>query len=274
MSSKTPSTKSKLARKHRAAASDLDPHGERAGEPTLGALSRKHRAAASDLDPHGGRVGEPTLGALSRKRRAAPSDLDPHGGRVGEPTLGAPKSKAKPETAASNTRLKLNAAAIDAARSSLSQGAMTPHYGPWSQDIIQLLNDALATELVCVLRYRRHHFTAQGLASPKIAEEFLVHAQEEQGHADRLAGRIVQLGGQPDFSPDSLTARSHAAYNDALDLKAMIRANLVAERVAIETYSQIITLIGDKDSTTRRLVEDILSNEQGHAEELKDWLTD
>jgi len=173
---------------------------------------------------------------------------------------------------AEHATLALNEAAIDASRRNLTQGAMTPHYGPWKKDVIQLLNDSLATELVCVLRYKRHHFTAQGLASPKIAEEFLVHANEESGHADRLARRIVQLGGEPDFSPDSLSQRSHAAYDDSPDLKAMIKANLVAERVAIETYSQIITLIGDKDSTTRRLLEDILSDEQEHAEELKDWL--
>jgi bacterioferritin len=169
--------------------------------------------------------------------------------------------------------MQLDNAAIDAARRSLDQGAVTPSYGPWREDIIRLLNDSLATELVCVLRYKRHHFTAVGLASPKIADEFLVHANEEAGHADRLAQRIVQLGGAPDFSPDSLTGRSHAAYNDASDLKAMIRANLIAERVAIETYSQIIGLIGDKDSTTRRLLEDILADEQEHADELKDWLS-
>jgi bacterioferritin len=166
----------------------------------------------------------------------------------------------------------LDTTALDAARQSLDQGAMTPSYGPWRDDIIRLLNDSLATELVCVLRYKRHHYTAHGLSSPKIAEEFLVHANEESAHADRLAKRIVQLGGKPDFSPDSLTKRSHAAYDDSTDLKAMIRANLVAERVAIEAYSQIIALIGDKDSTTRRLLEDILSDEQEHADELADWL--
>jgi len=101
-----------------------------------------------------------------------------------------------------------------------------------------------------------------------------VHANEESAHADRLAQRIVQLGGEPDFSPDSLTQRSHATYDDSADLKAMIKANLIAERVAIEAYSQIIALIGDKDSTTRRLIEDILSVEQQHAEELSDWLAD
>jgi bacterioferritin len=168
----------------------------------------------------------------------------------------------------------LDQAAIDAARRSLDQGAVTPGYGPWRDDIIALLNDSLATEWVCVLRYRRHHFTAAGLASPKIAEEFLVHANEELGHADRLARRIVQLGGVPDLSPATLLARSHAAYDDSLSLKDMIRANLVAERVAIEIYSQLVTLIGDKDISTRRLLEDILADEQQHADELKDWLAD
>ncbi len=176
------------------------------------------------------------------------------------------------QSAPRHEAMVLDNAAIDAARRSLDQGAVTPNYGPWREEIIQLLNDSLATELVCVLRYKRHYFTAAGLASPKIAEEFLVHANEESGHADRLAQRIVQLGGEPDFSPDSLTKRSHAAYDDSSDLKAMIKANLIAERVAIETYSQIIALIGDKDSTTRRLLEDILSDEQEHADELKDWL--
>ena len=171
-------------------------------------------------------------------------------------------------------RLVLDEAAIDAARKSLEQGAVTPHYGPWRDDIVKFLNDALATELVCVLRYKRHHFTAQGLASPKIAEEFMVHAVAESGHADRLARRIVQLGGEPDFSPDSLSARSHADYDASLDLKAMVRANLKAERVAVESYRQMIALIGDEDPTTRSLLEDILRDEEEHADELADWLED
>ena len=183
-------------------------------------------------------------------------------------------SNVKQLPVAEHPRMVLDQSGLEAARRSLEQGAVTPSYGPWRADIIKLLNDSLATELVCVLRYKRHHFTADGLASPKIAEEFLVHAKEESGHADRLAQRIVQLGGEPDFSPDSLTGRSHAAYDDSSDLKSMIKANLIAERVAIEAYSQIIALIGDKDSTTRRLLEDILSDEQEHAEELKDWLAD
>ena len=173
-----------------------------------------------------------------------------------------------------NRSMVLDEQAIEAARHSLDEGAVNPSYGPWREQIIKLLNDSLATELVCVLRYKRHHFTAQGLASPKIAEEFLVHANEEAGHADRLARRIVQLRGEPDFSPDSLSQRSHASYDDSTDLKSMIRANLVAERVAIEAYSQIIALIGEKDSTTRRLLEDILADEQEHADELNDWLAD
>jgi bacterioferritin len=174
---------------------------------------------------------------------------------------------------AKTEHLALNESALDAAKRSLDQGAVTPSYGPWRQDIIKLLNDALATELVCILRYKRHHYTAKGLASPKIAEEFMVHALEETAHGDQIAERIVQLGGEPDFSPDSLLQRSHADYDESSDLKAMIKANLIAERVAIEAYSQMIALIGDKDSTTRRMLETILSQEQEHADELSDWMT-
>ena len=170
-------------------------------------------------------------------------------------------------------RLVLDEDGLEAAKRSLEQGAVTPSYGPWREDIIKLLNDALATELVCVMRYKRHHYTAKGLASPKIAEEFMVHALEETAHGDSIAERIVQLGGKPDFSPGTLLERSHADYDDSSDLKAMIKANLIAERVAIEAYSQMIALIGDKDSTTRRMLEAILSQEQEHAEELSDWMS-
>ena len=169
-------------------------------------------------------------------------------------------------------RLALDERALEAAKRSLEKGAVTPSYGPWREDIIRLLNDALATELVCVLRYRRHYFTAKGVASPAIADEFLVHATEEQAHADQIAERIVQLGGEPDFDPQTLLERSHADYDASQDLQAMIRANLIAERVAIEAYSQMVTLIADKDSTTRRMLEGILSQEQEHADELADWL--
>jgi bacterioferritin len=175
---------------------------------------------------------------------------------------------------ATHDRLVLDDDALAGAKRSLEDGTVTPSYGPWREDIIKLLNDSLATELVCVLRYRRHHFTAKGLASPNIAEEFMVHADEESAHANQIAERIVQLGGEPDFSPDHLSQRSHADYDDSTDLKAMIRANLIAERVAIEAYTQMIGLIGDKDSTTRRMLEGILSQEQEHAEELSDWMQD
>lgn len=181
-----------------------------------------------------------------------------------------PNPSAAPDRTGS--RLQLNEKAIEAAKKSLDEGAVTPSYGPWREDIIKLLNDALATELVCVLRYKRHYFTAKGIASPKIAEEFLVHANEESAHADELAERIVQLGGEPDMNPSSLLQRSHADYDESKDLKAMIRANLVAERVAIESYMQMIQLIGDKDSTTRRILERILEQEQEHADELSDWM--
>jgi bacterioferritin len=177
-----------------------------------------------------------------------------HGGRGGAP-------------------MALDEQGLAAARKNLQDGAMTPAYGPWRDSIVALLNEALATELLCVLRYRRHHFTADGLDSPRIADEFMVHANEELGHADRLAERIVQLGGKPDFNPGSLSERSHADYDDSTDLNAMIRANLVAERVAVESYRQMIELIRDKDSTTRRLLEDILADEEEHADELSDWLT-
>ncbi|QPF76624.1 ferritin-like domain-containing protein [Roseateles sp. DAIF2] len=173
------------------------------------------------------------------------------------------------------SHLRLDSHAIEEARLCPDPPRGMPlQAGAWREDLIRLLNDALATELVCALRYKRHHFTAHGLASPKIAEEFLAHAQVEIVHADRLARRIVQLGGVPDFSPDTLSRRSHALYDASLDLRAMLGANLVAERVAIEIYSQLITLIGGKDASTRRLLEDILAEEQQHADELKGWLAD
>lgn len=178
----------------------------------------------------------------------------------------------KPNATTSDHSLRLDTDGLDRARKNLSDGAITPSYGPWRDAIVQLLNDALATELVCVLRYKRHHFTAHGLASPAIAAEFMVHAQEEAGHADALAERIVQLGGEPDFSPDSLSKRSHAEYDDSSDLQAMVRANLVAERVAVESYRQMIALIDGKDPTTRRLLEEILHDEEEHADELADLL--
>ncbi len=177
-------------------------------------------------------------------------------------------------TATNHAPPRLDMDALGKARRSAEADAPVADDAPWRQGVVKLLNDSLATELVCVLRYKRHHFTAHGLASPRIAEEFLVHANEETAHADRLARRITQLGGEPDFSPDSLLRRSHAAYDESKDLPDMIRANLIAERVAVESYTQLITLVGEKDPTTRRLLEDILADEQKHAEELQSWLND
>jgi bacterioferritin len=178
----------------------------------------------------------------------------------------------QPLKPAKGERLALDESAIDAARRDLNLGAVTPHSGPWREDIIKLLNDSLATELVCVLRYKRHHFTAEGLSSPKIAEEFLVHATEEAGHADRLARRIVQLGGEPDFAPDGLSRRSHAEYVAGSTLVEMIREDLVAERIAISSYRELIGYLGERDPTTSRLLKEILAVEEGHADELADLL--
>src|SRR5699024_5634673 len=168
--------------------------------------------------------------------------------------------------------MTLNEEAIAQARATPSEGAVTPSVQPYAKRICELLNDALATEWVCVLRYRRHYFTAKGITSPAIAEEFMVHAEEEMKHADSLSERIVQLGGAPMLDPDKLTQRSHADYDESTDLKDMIKAHLLAERVAVEIYRQLIALIGDKDPTTTRLLEDILMDEEEHADELADCL--
>jgi bacterioferritin len=135
-----------------------------------------------------------------------------------------------------------------------------------------LLNAALATELVCILRYRRHHFMARGLASKSIADEFLVHSNEEQQHADRIAERIVQLGGEPDFAPDGLSKRSHAEYVAGSTLVDMIKEDLVAERIAIDSYREMIQYLDHDDPTSSRMLKDILAVEEEHAEELSDFL--
>jgi bacterioferritin len=158
------------------------------------------------------------------------------------------------------------------AREGLDQGAVTPGYGGDRVQVVKLLNDALATEIVCVLRYRRHHFMAKGIESKSIADEFLVHSNEEQGHADQLAERIVQLGGEPDLSPQHLLERSHAEYVEGTTLLDMVRENLVAERIAIDSYRDLISYLDNHDPTTRRLVESILAVEEQHADELADLL--
>lgn len=158
------------------------------------------------------------------------------------------------------------------ARQSIEEGAVTPGYGADRGTVLRLLNEALATELVCTLRYKRHYFTAKGANSASVAAEFLEHAKEEEEHADRIAERIVQLGGDPDFSPHGLAERSHAEYVSGSSLEEMIRENLVAERVAIESYREIVRYLGDRDPTTRRLMEDILASEEEHADDLVDLM--
>ncbi|GLO39740.1 bacterioferritin [Pseudomonas putida] len=158
------------------------------------------------------------------------------------------------------------------ARQHVEQGAVTEGYDADRQQILRLLNDSLATELVCVLRYKRHYFMASGIKASVAADEFLEHANQEAEHADKLAERIVQLGGEPDFNPDNLSQRSHAQYVAGTSLKEMVLEDLVAERIAIDSYREIIQYIGDKDPTTRRIFEDILAQEEEHADDMSDLL--
>jgi bacterioferritin len=160
------------------------------------------------------------------------------------------------------------------ARQHIEQGPITEAYGADRARVIEVLNEALATELVCVLRYKRHFYTATGLNASPVAAEFLQHATEEQAHADQIALRITQLQGEPNFDPEGLAGRSHSEYDASTDLLAMVKEDLVAERVAIESYSEIIRWLGDKDSTTRRMLEDILAVEEEHADDLLNILSD
>ena len=161
------------------------------------------------------------------------------------------------------------------AREHIEAGAVTPSYDANRAVVLKLLNQALATELVCVLRYRRHYFMADGVLGEAIKKEFLTHAEEEQAHADQIAERIVQLGGAPDFNPEGLATRSHSEYREGdSSLVQMIKEDLIAERVAIESYREIIQFIGIHDSTTRRMLESILAKEEEHAEELRSMLED
>ena len=158
------------------------------------------------------------------------------------------------------------------ARQHIEEGAVTPSYGADRDAVVRVLNDALATEIVCVLRYKRHYYMAQGIHSEAVKDEFLEHANEEQEHADRLAERIVQLGGEPDLDPEGLTARSHSQYVEGKSLVDMIKEDLVAERIAIDSYREIVQWLGGKDSTTRRIMEEILAKEEEHAEDLNSLL--
>lgn len=193
-----------------------------------------------------------------------------------------PKSASKPrsrETAATGKPLSsgsgglTNTATLRAnARKNIGDGAITPTYLADKKVVIKLLNDALATEWVCVLRYYRHYFTASGMLADAVKAEFLEHAQQEQAHASLLAERIVQLGGEPDLDPDTLTKRSHAEYKEGQDLRDMVKEDLIAERIAIDSYREMINYIGDRDTTTKRILESILAQEEEHADEFSDLL--
>ena len=158
------------------------------------------------------------------------------------------------------------------AREQMAAGAVTAAYHADRARVISVLNEALASEIVCVLRYKNHHFMATGIHAQSVAQEFLEHASEEQAHADSIAARINQLGGVPNFNPEGLVTRSHSEYREGTTIEAMIRENLVAERIAIETYTTIVRWLGDEDSTTRRLIEDILKMEEKHADDLANLL--
>ncbi|MDE1165822.1 MAG: ferritin-like domain-containing protein [Pseudomonas sp.] len=158
------------------------------------------------------------------------------------------------------------------ARQNVEDGAVTEGYHADREEILRLLNGSLATELVCVLRYKRHYYMAKGIKASVAAAEFLEHAGQEAEHADKLAERIVQLGGEPEFNPDTLSKNSHAQYVAGNTLKEMIFEDLVAERIAIDSYREIIQFIGEKDPTTRRIFEDILAQEEEHADDMADLL--
>ena len=158
------------------------------------------------------------------------------------------------------------------ARQDIEKGAVTPGYSADRKHVNKMLNEALATELVCVLRYKRHYFMASGIHAAPVAAEFLAHAAEEMSHADLIAKRIVELRGEPNFSPDGLSDRSHAEYVEGDSLKSMIEEDLIAERIAIESYREMVAYLGDEDSTTRRMLEGILASEEEHAEDLSSLL--
>jgi bacterioferritin len=158
------------------------------------------------------------------------------------------------------------------ARQHIEEGAVTSNYTADAEQLCKVLNDALATEIVCVLRYKRHYFMAHGIASESVKAEFLVHANEEQAHADSIAGRIVQLGGAPNLNPEGMATRAHSEYVEGASLRDMIREDLVAERVAIESYREIIAWLSGKDSTTRKMLEGILAVEEEHAEDMASLL--
>lgn len=158
------------------------------------------------------------------------------------------------------------------AREKMEDGAVTASYGADREKVVEVLNEVLATELVCALRYKNHYYMAHGIHAESVAAEFLEHAKEEEGHADMVAKRITELNGRPNYNPDGLKTRSHAEYAEGDTLEEMIREDLVAERIAISTYSEIVRWLGNDDSTTRRMIEEILAKEEEHADDLANLL--
>ncbi len=178
-------------------------------------------------------------------------------------------TKSAPKKSPAGSRALSSVSALRAsARRKIEDGAVTAGYAADRGQVLKMLNEALATEIVCMLRYKRHFFMARGVHAETVAAEFLQHAQQELEHADQIAARIVQLGGEPDFSPDTLTRRSHAEYVPGKTLVDMIKEDLVAERIAIDSYKEMIAAIGDDDPTTRRMLESILAVEEEHADDL------
>lgn len=185
---------------------------------------------------------------------------------MSKPAIAKKPVAGKPSPISSTAVLRANA------RKGIEDGAITRSYDADRKEIIKLLNAALATEWVCVLRYYRHYFMAKGMLADAVKGEFLEHAQQEQAHANKIAERIVQLGGEPDLDPDTLTERAHAEYKEGGDLREMVKEDLVAERIAIDSYREMIHYIGDSDTTTKRLLEKILEQEEEHADEFADLL--
>src|SRR6187551_75323 len=227
------------------------------------------------------RARRPCIGLLTPHQQNRNGDIPRKEGIVKEPI----STSVHPETTAPRTSRKegivkeaLGLTDVktlrDRAREGIEDGAMTSGYKAKAETVIKLLNDALATEIVCVLRYKRHYFMATGISSLSVKGEFLQHATEEQAHADHLAERIVQLGGEPNLSPEGMLNRSHSEYIDGESLVEMITEDLIAERIAIESYREMIAYVGTADSTTRRLLERILAQEEEHAEDLAGLLND
>ena len=188
-----------------------------------------------------------------------------------KPSKKAAPKKASPATATSSAFTPTKTLR-DRARKNIDKGAVTDSYHADRKVVIQKLNESLATEWICVLRYMRHYFMASGMLADSVKGEFIEHAKQEQAHADLIAERIVQLGGEPDLNPATLTQRSHAEYQEGKNLKDMVRENLIAERIAIDSYRELIDFIGDKDTTTKRMLEHILAQEEDHANDFADLL--